>query len=160
GTARTAYVISGFNEAIPRTLPAVPTASQVAVYYLRPDGVYSGWGLHLWGDQVNDTSWGSPVQPVGVDAPLGDAFLIAIQAGGSPIDCPVGDVCLIVHKGDTKDPGPNMSFDAKALGNIVFVLSGSTAVTSVPRKPGDVGIAGIAAHLVAHDTVAWCLGRD
>src|SRR5262249_50740097 len=37
---------------------------------------------------------------------------------------------------------------------------GSTAVTSVPRKPGDVGIAGIAAHLVAHDTVAWCLGRD
>ncbi|HKA90486.1 MAG TPA: pullulanase-type alpha-1,6-glucosidase [Haliangiales bacterium] len=160
GSTREAWVISGWAEAITRALPALPSASQVAVYYLRADTSYSGWGLHLWGDQVNNTVWGAPLQPAGTDTELGLGFLIDIKTGAAPGNCKPGNICLIVHKGDTKDPGPDMTFDPKLLGNIVFLLTGSADITSVPRRVGDVGIAGVGAHLVAHDTLAWCLGRD
>lgn len=160
GTTREAWVISGWAEAITRTLPALPGANQVAVYYLRADTSYSGWGLHLWGDQVNNTTWGAPLAAKGTDTEFGAGFLIDIKTGAGAGNCKPGNICLIVHKGDTKDPGPDMTFDPKVLGNVVFLLTGSADITSVPRRVGDVGIAGVGAHLVAHDTLAWCLGRD
>jgi pullulanase-type alpha-1,6-glucosidase len=160
GSVREAWVLSGWPEAITRALPALPRTNQIAVYYLRADDAYSGWGLHLWGDQVTGTSWGAPLAQAGVDPGFGAGFLIDVTPGAAAGNCPPGDVCLIAHKGDTKDPGPDMSFDPKLLGNIIFLLSGSTDLTAVPRRIGDVGIAGAAAHLVAHDTLAWCLGRD
>ena len=148
GTVREAWVFSGFAEAVARPPPAAPTASQVAVYYLRPDGAYSGWGLHTWGDVVKETLWGSPLQPAGVDPEFGDAFLVDVKPGADQIN-------MIVHKGDTKDPGPDMGFSVKALGNIVFLLSGSANISSRPVKVGQVGISGASAHLIARDTLAW-----
>jgi pullulanase-type alpha-1,6-glucosidase len=76
----------------------------VAVHYGRPDGDYSGWGLHLWGDGLasgTGTDWANPRQPDGVDS------------YGAYWNVPVGDpnkpVNFIVHKGDVKDPGPDQS---------------------------------------------------
>jgi pullulanase/glycogen debranching enzyme len=160
GRTREAWVISGWAEAITRPLPALPGANQIAVYYLRADDAYTGWGLHLWGDQVPNTDWGAPKQFAGVDPGFGAGFLIDKQTGAPVGNCTAGNVCLIVHKGDTKDPGPDMSFDPDQLGNLVFLLTGSAEITSVPRRLGDVGISGLAAHLVAPDTLAWCLGRN
>jgi pullulanase-type alpha-1,6-glucosidase len=108
---------------------------------------------------VTGTAWGIPLQPAGIDADLGAAFLIDLASGVAG-NCPVGKVCFIVHKGDTKDPGPDMSLKVSEVGNIVFVLSGSSDVTTAPRKPGAVSIAGASAHLVAHDTVALYPGAD
>ena len=149
GTTREAWIFSGFTTAITKKPSAIPGADQVAVYYVRPDATYSGWGLHTWGDVVTETQWTSPLQPVGTDpAPLGDAFLVNVKSGAARVN-------IIVHKGDTKDPGPDMGWDLATLGNIVFVTSGSGTVTARPLASGEVSINGAAAHLVEPLLVAW-----
>jgi len=149
GTTREAWVFSGFSAAITQEPSAIPGANQVAVYYVRPDANYSGWGLHTWGDVVTETQWTAPLQPVGTDpAPLGEAFLVNVKSGAARVN-------IIVHKGDTKDPGPDMGWDLAALGNIVFVTSGSANVTALPKRAGDASIDGAAAHLVGPLLVAW-----
>src|SRR5262249_57667532 len=110
--------------AITKKPSAIAGATQVAVYYIRPDAAYSGWALHTWGDVVTETQWTQPLQPVGTDpAPLGEAFLINVIPSAAHVN-------IIVHKGDTKDPGPVMGWDLAALGNIVFVTSDSGHVTA------------------------------
>jgi pullulanase len=149
GSIREAWVFSGFSAAITKKPSAIPGANQVAVYYIRPDASYSGWALHTWGDVVTETQWTAPLQPVGTDpAPLGEAFLINVKSAASRVN-------IIVHKGDTKDPGPDMSWDLAALGSIVFVTSGSANVTARPLAAGEVSINGAAAHLVQPLLVAW-----
>ena len=148
--AKEVWVLSGWAEAISRALPALPDATHVAVYYTRADGVYTGWGLHLWGDQVTNTVWGSPLAAAGTDPEFGAGFLIPIKTGAAAGSCPAGNICVIAHNGDSKDPGPDMSFDPKGLGNLIFLTSGSTTFSTVPKKPS-VGNA----HLIARDTLAW-----
>ena len=156
GTTREGWLFSGFDRVITHAPAAVPTASQVALYYVRPDKTYDGWGLHLWGDQVTGTSWGSPLTPVGIDPDLGAGFLIDLKPGSAPGNCPPGHICFIVHKADTKDPGPDITaWQTSVQGNIVFVVSGSSAINSAPIPPGGVTIDGAGAHLLARDTLAW-----
>jgi pullulanase-type alpha-1,6-glucosidase len=159
GTVREAWSFSGSPNPTTTKPPAIPGATQVAVYYTRSDTAYVGWGLHLWGDQVTGTDWGTPLQPSGTSADLGIGFLVDLKSGLAG-NCPAGSICMIVHKGPEKDPGPDMSFKKADLGNIVFVTSGSATITSAPRKPGTVSIEGASAHLVTRDTVAWIANRD
>ncbi|MGZ6070050.1 MAG: pullulanase-associated domain-containing protein, partial [Myxococcaceae bacterium] len=49
GGVREAWIFSGYASAITHKPVAIPAANQVAVYYVRPDKNYSGWGLHTWG---------------------------------------------------------------------------------------------------------------
>ena len=157
GTTREAWVFSGFSTALTHKPPAIPGANQVAVYYLRPDATYTGWGLHTWGPQVaSPTVWASPLQPVGVDPTLGAGWLIDLKTAGPPqADCPQLDVCIIVHKGDTKDPGPDMGWSRASLGDIVFVTSGLSIITTIPLPPGQAAIIGSSAHLVTSSMIAW-----
>ncbi len=151
GSVREAWVFSGYASAITHKPVAIPAANQVAVYYVRPDKNYSGWGLHTWGDVVRETAWQGPLQPAGIDADLGAGFLVDIKPGAQRVN-------IIVHQGDTKDPGPDMGWDLSTLGNIVFVTSGSAVVTAAPTRAGDVSITGAGAHLVSSGTafmVAW-----
>jgi pullulanase-type alpha-1,6-glucosidase len=157
GTTREAWVFSGFSTAITHRPVAIPGADQVAVYYIRPDSNYAGWGLHAWGPHVkNPTTWGAPLQPVGIDPDLGEGWVVdTIATVNSTSPCPLGDTCIIVHKGDTKDPGPDMGWSRSLLGDIVFVLSGSAVITSAPRRPGEVSIEGLGAHLASSQLVSW-----
>jgi pullulanase-type alpha-1,6-glucosidase len=85
------------------TSQAAATGS-VAVHYGRPDGDYSGWGLHLWGDGLapgTGTDWANPRPPDGVDG-YGAYWHV-------PVSDPTKPVNFIVHKGDVKDPGPDQS---------------------------------------------------
>ena len=153
GGASEAWVISGLAKALTHTPPALPDATHVALYYVRADQTYTGWGLHLWGDQVTNTDWGAPLQPAGVDPDLGAGFLIERKPGAPVGNCTAGLICLIVHNGGSKDPGPDMSLDTSKLGNLVFVTSGSATITTTPAKPS-VGNA----HLLSRDTLAWKVG--
>ncbi len=156
GTIREAWVFSGFAEAITRRLPALPTTTQFAVYYGgRADGLYAGWGLHTWGDQVQGTDWGSPLPPTGIDPEFGAGFLIDLKPNSAPGNCIPGQVCIIAHKGDLKDPGADMGWDPKVLGNIVFLTSGSATISPKPRRPGAVSIDGAGAHLLSRAVLAW-----
>jgi pullulanase-type alpha-1,6-glucosidase len=146
GTTREAWVFSENATAFTMAPPAIPGANQVAVYYVRGDGDYTGWGLHTWGDVAHETAWTSPLAPVGTVPDLGAGFLIDVINGAQRVN-------IIVHKGDTKDPGPDMGWNLSELGNMVFLTSGSTLITSYPRKLG--GITGAAAHLVEQRLLAW-----
>ena len=149
GAVREAWFFSGFGKAITRRPPAVPAdATQAAVYYLRADKSYGGWGLHLWGDVASPTDWGAPLQPSGVDADLGAGFVVKLAPNAMKVN-------VIVHSGDTKDPGPDMSWALKDLGNVVFLMSGSSAVYATPQKA--TLVKGAAAHLVTPGLLAWNL---
>ena len=156
GALREAWVFSGFAEAITRKLPAIPTATQFAVYYGgRVDNQYGGWGLHTWGDQVTGTDWAAPLAPRGIDSEFGAGFLIDLQVSTAAGNCTPGQVCFIVHKADLKDPGADMGWDPRVLGNIVFVSSGSASISPKPRRLGAVSIDGAGAHLLTRGVLAW-----
>jgi pullulanase/glycogen debranching enzyme len=81
----------------------------VDIRYQRPDGVYTGWGLHLWGDAIADgvgTTWDAPRLPDEIDD-YGAHWIVPIKPGETAAGLPVN---FIIHKGDEKDPGPDQSF--------------------------------------------------
>jgi pullulanase-type alpha-1,6-glucosidase len=76
----------------------------VTIHYSRPDGVYTGWGLHLWGDGLADgvgTEWATPRPFDGIDD-FGAYWNVPIKDATLPVN-------FIIHKGDEKDPGPDQS---------------------------------------------------
>jgi pullulanase-type alpha-1,6-glucosidase len=152
-SVREVWVFSGWARAIPRRPPAVPGPNQAAFYYVRPDGAYTGWGLHVWGQLVSGTAWSAPLAYAGTDPELGAGFLIDLTSGNLG-NCTAGVICLIVHKGDTKDPGDDIkSWSLATVGNIAFETSGSTAITTYPAPPA--AIADASAHLVTRDLLVW-----
>ncbi len=86
----------------------------VTIRYHRPDGDYGDptsadfndfWGVHLWGDAIDPseiTEWPSPKRPDGIDD-YGAFFNVLLQDASLPVN-------FILHRGDTKDPGPDQSF--------------------------------------------------
>ncbi|MDH2424921.1 pullulanase-type alpha-1,6-glucosidase [Sphaerisporangium sp. TRM90804] len=92
------------------------------VHYNRPDGQYDGWGLHLWGDGLADgagTDWATPRPPDGADS-FGPFWKVPLKDATVPLN-------YIVHKGDTKDPGPDQSFTPAAQPE-AYVNSGEARV--------------------------------
>lgn len=74
-----------------------PPLSVVRVHYLRRDGNYDGFGLHVWGEgSARETSWGAPLWFVEAD---GFGRLVEIEVGDA--DRPLS---FIIHRGDEKDP--------------------------------------------------------
>ncbi|KEF35601.1 alpha-dextran endo-1,6-alpha-glucosidase [Deinococcus sp. RL] len=108
-------------------------ANVLRVRYVRPDGEYAGWGLHVWEDTTAQVEWTKPLPPTGQDA------------GGLYWDVPLKPgarkVGFIVHKGDTKDPGPDQFADLSQ-GREVLVRSGKTELTYLaPETPIPAGSA-------------------
>lgn len=135
---------AGRDTPLLRAPAGIPGPEQVVVYYLREDGVYDEWGLHIWGDVANETEWAEPLPQAGIDPELGAYWLVDV----------VGDqVNFIVHIGDLKDPGPDMGFSIAELGDIVFMRSGSPEIFSFPVE--FTTFDGARAHWVSEDTVAW-----
>lgn len=100
----------------------------VTIHYQRPDGQYDGWGLHLWGDAIDDgvgTDWGSPRPWDGVDD-FGAFWNVPIKNDAPPVN-------FIIHKGDEKDPGPDQAMTPKD-GAHAYVLSGDETLY---RQQGD-----------------------
>ena len=103
----------------------------VTIHYHRDDGDYGDpmsadyndfWGLHLWGDAIDlleVTDWPDPKPPTGVDD-FGAFWEVQIVESSQPVN-------FIIHRGDTKDPGPDQSmvpFDDAT----VWVLSGDETI--------------------------------
>ncbi|MBC6460909.1 pullulanase-type alpha-1,6-glucosidase [Actinomadura sp. HBU206391] len=104
------------------------------VHYRRADGDYDGWGLHLWGDAIADgagTTWEAPRRPDGTDS-YGAYWKVPLKNPGVPVN-------FIVHKGDTKDPGPDQAFTPAAAPE-VFVDSGDPAVHASRAAADEVAI--------------------
>ncbi len=128
--------------------PAIPGPDQLVVYYLRRDGAYDGWGLHTWMDVVSETGWTTPLIKGGVDLSLGAWWLVDVKPSAASVG-------IIVHKGDEKDPGPDMIVTPATMGDMVFLASGSTEISSWPVSIPEFAISGAAAHWLDADTIAW-----
>jgi|GEM_PF-52753 len=94
----------------------------VTIHYHRDDGDYGDptspdynnfWGLHLWGDAIDPsegTEWTAPKPFDGVDD-YGAFWAIQIVDASQPVN-------FIIHRGDTKDPGPDESFIPKEMATV------------------------------------------
>lgn len=94
-------------------------ANTARIHYQRPDGQYSGWGLHAWEDAGVTVEWSKPLPQAGKDD-WGAYFDVPLKAGAQKVG-------FIVHKGDQKDPGPDMWLDISQ-GRELFMKSGSSLV--------------------------------
>ncbi|MBL8785281.1 MAG: hypothetical protein JNJ59_10290, partial [Deltaproteobacteria bacterium] len=90
--------------------PAIPAADELVVFYLRKDAAYDGWGLHLWQDVAQETAWTAARIKDGVDPELGAYWRIPLKADAKTVG-------IIVHRGDEKDPGPDMTVELATTGN-------------------------------------------
>ncbi len=104
------------------------------VHYNRPDGNYTGWGLHLWGDALapeTRTTWEQPRQPDGTDQ-YGPYWNVPIVAA----DAQLG---FIIHNGDAKDPGPDQFVTPASTPN-AWIASGQNALHKTRAAAENVAI--------------------
>ncbi|MEZ4732567.1 MAG: pullulanase-type alpha-1,6-glucosidase [Caldilineaceae bacterium] len=139
------------------------TAEKFAIiHYHRPAGDYGDatssnyadfWGMHVWdGAASPNPSWQEPVKPAGQDG-FGLWFKVPLTADAS-------ELAYILHRGDTKDPGPDQFLNFAKYGHEIWQLQEAN-----PEKPyllpilkgavagGDLSKA--QAHWVSEDTIAW-----
>jgi hypothetical protein len=93
------------------------------IHYRRPAGDYGDatssdfndfWGLHVWTGAATETEWTAPLKPVGEDG-FGLVFRVDLAAGATQLN-------YILHRGDTKDPGPDQSLDLAATGHEIWQI--------------------------------------
>jgi hypothetical protein len=103
-------------------------AGIATIHYHRADGVYTDWGLHLWGDAIADgvgTAWEHPRAPTRFDD-FGAVFEIPLADGSAALN-------YIIHKpaGDTvpttREPGGDRSF-VPDLHREVWVVAGDPTI--------------------------------
>ncbi|WP_084571515.1 pullulanase-type alpha-1,6-glucosidase [Deinococcus misasensis] len=159
--SKEAWIISGsskVNVSLPETgapkvnpnakpAPAQP-ANTLRINYNRPDAVYEGWGLHLWEDAAVSVEWTKPFAQTGI-TDYGAFWDV-------PLKNDAAKVGFIVHKGDDKDPGPDMLWTS-SLPREIWLASGSSKIfTEKPdlsRQPvGDLSKS--QAHWLTQDLLA------
>lgn len=70
------------------------------IHYLREDHDYQDWGLHVWEDTTEVVEWTRPLAQSGKSA-SGVYWDVKLKPDAKKLG-------LIIHKGDTKDPGEDM----------------------------------------------------
>ncbi len=115
---------SGAPEA-PREPAAEQAAGTARIHYHRPDGDYAGWGVHVWEDSAEQgVTWQNPLKPVGQDD-FGVFWDVKLKPDAKKLG-------FIVHKGDQKDPGPDMFLMLDEQGSEVWVVSGRDQLFTEP----------------------------
>jgi alpha-amylase len=103
-------------------------AGIATIHYHRADGVYTDWGLHLWGDAIADgvgTTWDHPRPPTRFDD-FGAVFEIPLADAAPAVN-------YIIHKpaGDTvptsREPGGDRAFSPEAHREI-WVVAGDPTI--------------------------------
>ena len=118
-----ALVILLSGSAALRAQSTIP-ANHIRIHYHRADAAYTGWTVYAFGNTTEDQGNfnGGPVQISGTDS-FGVYFDVGVTAGAS-------DVGIIVHNGNTKDPGPDEHVDPATQGNEFYQLSGVIGLTT------------------------------
>ncbi len=100
------------------------------IHYQRPDGQYEGWVLHVWEDTTDEVTWADGLAQTGSDA-FGVYWDVHLKPDASRLG-------FIVHKGDQKDPGPDMFIDPGKEPE-VWLVSGSATIHKAPpvAPPGE-----------------------
>ncbi|MEA2023050.1 MAG: pullulanase-type alpha-1,6-glucosidase [Actinomycetota bacterium] len=119
----------------------------VTIRYHRDDGDYGDpaspdyndyWGVHLWGDAIDPTEgteWTAPKPPTGIDD-YGAYWNIVTADPSQPVN-------FIIHRGDSKDPGPDQSF-VPVENATVWIQSGDETI--YPQRGAAEGMATLHYH--------------
>lgn len=123
--------------------------STARVHYHRPQGDYAGWGAHVWDGAATETAWGSAASPAGRDS-FGVWWDIPLKPGATRLG-------LILHKGDQKDPGPDLFLELSQQREVWIVSGKNELAKSAPDVSalafGDLSRA--RAHWVDRTTLLW-----
>ncbi len=140
------------------------------IHYHRPEadfGDYDSadyhdfWGLHDWdGAAAPAASWDQPIRPVGFDD-FGAIFEVDLTADAV-------ELAYILHRGDTKDPGPDQRLKVAQSGYEVWQLQGANPDLPyiLPVSASEGGgvypgnIAKATAYWLTRDTILWSSADD
>ena len=148
---REVWLVSG-SDRIHTAPPLAPPAEDVArVHYARPDGDFEGWVLHVWGDTTAEVTWERGLEP-SASSVYGVYWDVPLSAAAQRLG-------FIVHRGDDKDPGPDMFLDLES-GREAWLVSGSATIYREPPdvRSGGGDIRARRAHWVRTDLIAWDAG--
>jgi pullulanase-type alpha-1,6-glucosidase len=123
------------------------------IHYLRPDGDYEGFELHVWEDTVEQVTWQDGLDIAG-ETDVGVFWDVRLAEGAERLG-------FIVHRGDDKDPGPDMFLTLSEMGNEVWLVSGSATIFSeqpASRAGGGGDLRRAQAHWLRPDLIAWRVG--
>ncbi len=127
GLTLLAFLVCGPSSAAQADSP-IPSGD-IRVHYFRPDGNYTGWTIYAFFDTTEPNNFpGGPVPVTGLDS-FGAYFDVGVTATAT-------NVGLILHNGDTKDPGPNQYVDPATQGREFWELSGSDALSTTQPATG------------------------
>jgi len=119
------------------------------IHYHRPRADYDGWGLHTWEDAASPTQWTAAMPPSGRDA-FGLYWDVPLKPGAKKLG-------LIVHKGEQKDPGPDMFLDVTARKQ-AWIASGQNFLHEAPPDVAALVNGDLSrqkAHWVDRRTILW-----
>jgi pullulanase len=150
---REIWLISGSSEIFTRRPLGPPEEGTARIHYARPDGDYQGWTLHVWEDTTDEVSWQDGLEIAG-ETDYGVYWTVNLREDARRVG-------FIVHRGDEKDPGPDMFLELAELGNEIWLISGSaTLYSSRPdiRTTAGGDLSRSRAHWVDRDTLLWRVG--
>ncbi len=130
-----------------------PAENQARVHYFRPDGDYAGFELHVWEDADEQVTWTKGLEIAGI-TDYGVYWEIRLKDDAERVG-------FIVHRGDDKDPGPDMFLVLQEHGNEIWLLSGSATIYSEQpdiRTVASGDLRKSQAHWLAPDLIAWDVG--
>jgi pullulanase len=109
-------VLSAFAQSIPENI--------ARIHYQRPDKTYDGFELHVWEDTTNEVTWADGLDIAGQDD-YGVYWDVNLKENALRVG-------FIVHRGDEKDPGPDMFLVLSQHGNEIWLSSGSDQIFTLP----------------------------
>ncbi len=108
------------------------------------------WGMHTWGGAA-DPGWTTPRKPEGQDV-FGIYFKVPLDAGA-------GQVSYILHRGNTKDPGPDQTLSLTKYGYEVWQLQGANIdkpyLLPILKVLGGGDLGTSKAHWLTQNIIAW-----
>ena len=113
---------------------------KVVIHYHRDDGDYGDpsssdfndyWGLHAWNGAASPPTWTDPITWDHLDV-FGAVFEADLLDGAL-------EVAYIIHRGDTKDPGPDQFLVFADWGHEVWQLEGADVTKPYVYPLGAVG---------------------
>ncbi|MCP3976215.1 MAG: pullulanase-type alpha-1,6-glucosidase, partial [bacterium] len=152
--------------------PSRGAAEDVAtIHYHRDLGDYGDnaspdfndfWGMHVWDGALNPNgAWQTPVRWIDVDV-FGPVFEVDLIDGAPQL-------AYILHRGDTKDPGPDQFLTLDKWGYEVWQVTGENPsdasephyvlpIVGAAAAPGDIDEQ--RAYWVSENTIVWAAGGD
>ncbi|MFD4155090.1 alpha-amylase family glycosyl hydrolase [Streptomyces hydrogenans] len=139
---------AGQAETVPAGVYPPQDERKAIIHYHRPDGDYTGWGLHAWTGAAQPTDWSKPIAPVRTDA-YGAVYEVPLSEGATTLS-------YIVHRGDEKDLPADRSLDFGTRGKEVWLVGGATdyVLPSIRTTP-DLDLSRSEARWLDATTLVW-----